>query len=350
MFEQLQDVLIKEDATIRDALMAIDRGAVEIALMVTGERRLLGSLTDGDIRRALLAGAELEDQALPFVEKHPKIVGPSTGRAEILDLMRARRISQVPVVDEEGNLLGLHLMQELLGGADRPNWAVIMAGGRGTRLGPLTERIPKPMLLVAGRPILERLVLHLVGSGVRTIFLSVGYLSDKIAAHFGDGSSFGCTIEYLWESESQPLGTAGSLGLLHQHGYEPSDPLLVMNGDLVTEFSVGSFLEKHASTEAMATVAVREHGYTVPFGVTETEGESLISLTEKPVASWLINAGIYVLEPELITRLPTDRPTQMPELLEQSVERGERVSVWRLSEDWHDVGIPDDLLRARGEI
>jgi NDP-sugar pyrophosphorylase family protein len=263
--------------------------------------------------------------------------------------MRARHISQVPVVDEEGQLLGLHVMQELIGGVERSNWAVIMAGGRGTRLGPLTDQIPKPMLQVAGRPILERLVLHMVGSGVRQIFLSVGYMSDTIERHFGDGSAFGCTIEYLRESESRPLGTAGSLGMLHDQGHEPSDPLLVMNGDLVTEFSVGSFLETHASTRAMASVAVAEHTYTVPFGVAEIQDELLRSVSEKPVASWPINAGIYVLEPEVITRIPTGEPMHMPELLQQCLERGERVSVWRLSEDWHDVGEPDDLKQARGE-
>src|SRR3989304_1487910 len=205
----IKEISIKQSATIREAMEAIQRGACWIALVVDNNSKLLGLITDGDIRRALLSGATLNDPLEPYMQRKFTAVPPTTGRSEVLDLMRARSLNQIPIVDQTGKLVGLHLMREIIGAVRRPNWAVIMAGGRGERLRPLTDSIPKPMIKVAGRPILERIVLHLVGYGIRRIFISVNYLSQVIEDHFGDGTRFGCTIEYL--RETQPLGTGGSL-------------------------------------------------------------------------------------------------------------------------------------------
>lgn len=349
MNERLQAILLDEQASLREAMTVIDKGAVEIALMVDAEHRLLGTVSDGDIRRALLGGADLDDAVTPSIARQPKVVGPETGRAEVLDLMRAQTLNQIPVVDAQRRVVGLHVLQELLGAAERDNWAVIMAGGRGTRLAPLTDHLPKPMLKVAGRPILERLVLHLVGSGVRRIFLSVNYLAEMVEEHFGDGSDFGCTIEYLREERGRPLGTGGALGLLADLGHEPRRPLLAMNGDLVTQFSVADLLSSHDESGALATVAVRAYAHDIPFGVVHVDGTKLVRFQEKPVASWPINAGIYVLDPRLLPRVPRGELFPLPGLLEDCLRRGEPVNVWRTTDDWQDIGRPGELASARGQ-
>ena len=344
MRHQLDRLLVGRGASIRDAMGAIDRGGAELALAVDDAGRLTGTVTDGDLRRALLAGRTLDDPVESHVTLAPKVVGPSTPRSEVLDLMRAWSLSQIPVVDDDGRLVGLHLLQALLG-EERPNWAVVMAGGRGTRLAPFTDDVPKPMLRVAGRPILERIVLHLVGAGIRRIFLSVNYRREAIEDHFGDGSQFGCRIDYLREDPERPLGTAGSLRLLEER---PSDPVLVMNGDLVTQFAVGDMLEVHAREGTAATMAVSDYVHSVPFGVCETDGSRLVRLREKPVSTWLVNAGIYVLDPSLLDHVPADREFHVPQLLLGCLERGEPVGTWRLAGEWLDVGRPAELRRAVG--
>lgn len=348
MTRLLSDCLIREHSSIRDALMAIESGSVSIALVVDDNECLLGTVSDGDIRRALLAGYDLDDGVEAHVMPDPKVVTEGHTRPEVLNLMRAQALTQIPVVDRSGKLVGLHLLRELLGDSPRPNWAVIMAGGRGTRLAPLTDTIPKPMLRVAGRPILERLVLHLAGSGIRRIFLSVNYLSEMIEEHFGDGSDLGCEIIYLKESPDRQLGTAGSLRLMLDGGWEPEHPMIVMNGDLVTELSVENLLSSHVLSAAAATMAVRTYSHTVPFGVAETVGNRLSRLMEKPAESWLINAGIYVLEPHLLERVPSDRMYHVTELLEGCLDRGEHVHAWETDDEWQDVGRPEEFRRANG--
>lgn len=348
--DALQDLVITEDATVRDAMEAIDRGTVEIALVVDGTGRLVAAVSDGDIRRALLAGTWLEDPVMPHASRDPKTTGLESSRAEILDQMRAQHISQVPIVDSDGRLVGLHVMRELLGGQRRPNAAVIMAGGRGTRLGSLTATIPKPMLKVAGRPILERLVLHLVGSGIRTLFLSVNYLAEVIEDHFGDGGDHGCEIRYLREQGDRPLGTAGSLALIDRDSPALRAPLLVMNGDLVTDFSVAELLSSHAQSGAVATVALGGYDHRVPFGVVDVRDGRVHGLVEKPVQTWPINAGIYVLDPSLVERVRADREYHVTALIDDCLRRGEAVNAWELTAEWHDVGRPTQLQHARGQL
>lgn len=344
----LAALVIPLTATVRAAMQAIDRGAFEIALVVDDDGRLHGTVSDGDVRRALLAGTLLDDPVEACVQTTPHVAAPDASRAEVLDLMRARSLSQIPVVDGAGRLLGLHVLKQILGGVERPNVAVIMAGGRGTRLGDLTHSVPKPMLPVAGRPILEHLVLHLIGSGIGRILLSVAYLAEQIESHFGDGASFGCSIDYLREDPENPLGTGGALALLASQDRERG-PLLVLNGDLVTRFSVADMLASHDSTGAVATVAVRRYAHEVPFGVAEVEGARLRRIVEKPTVSWPINAGIYVLDPMLPGRVPTGCQYPLPSLVADCVSRGEHVNVWESTDDWQDVGRPAELRSARGE-
>lgn len=329
---------------MRDALIALERGSVEIALVVDGDGRLVGLLTDGDIRRALLAGASIDGPLEPHMHTRFTAVGQNAGRAEVIDLMQARTIAQIPIVDGEGRLMGLHLLRDVIGSEPRPNWAVVMAGGRGTRLAPLTDHTPKPMLRVAGRPILERIVLHLVGHGIRRIFLSINYLSQVIESHFGDGSQFGAQIEYL--REEQPLGTAGALTLLPA---VPEAPVLVMNGDLVTQADVGALLDFHERGKQGISVAVRKYFHTVPFGCVELDGDRVASLEEKPTLSRLVNAGIYVLAPAVVARVPLGRESTTPALIEQAIAAGETVRALEIEDDWIDVGQREQFKRARGE-
>lgn len=344
----LDALQIGSDFSLRDAMEVIDRGSVEIALVVDEKRRLEGTLSDGDIRRAILAGAGLGDKVKPYFNPAPRIVSPDVSRAEVLDLMGACFLAQVPVVDDKGRVVGLHLLRELLGAVERRNTAVIMVGGKGARLAPLTDTIPKPMLRVAGRPILERLILHLVGSGIRRVFLAVNYFASVIEDYFGDGAQWGCSIKYLREAPALPLGTAGALSLLAPDTMSDHVPLLVLNGDLVTNFSVDELLSNHEKSGCLTTVAVREFQYEVPYGVAEVDGQRLTALAEKPVMSWIINAGIYVLQPAIVRRVPANSSFAITDLIGGCLGRGEPVNIWYSGGDWDDVGRIGDLRRAQG--
>jgi NDP-sugar pyrophosphorylase family protein len=269
-------------------------------------------------------------------------VSPRAGRDEVLDLMRARSIGQIPIVDEDGRLIGLHLLHQMIGATQRSNWAVVMAGGEGRRLRPLTDTTPKPMLRVAGRPILERIVFHLVGFGFRRIFLSINYLGHRVEQHFGDGSRFGCRIEYL--REDRPLGTAGALSLLPER---PPEPILVMNGDLVTQADLGEMLASHVGGGQCATMAVRRYVHTVPFGCVDLDGDRVIAMEEKPQVARLVNAGIYILDPAVVAEVPKDTAVGMPTILEQRIANGGVVRAFEIKDDWIDVGQRDQLSQAQ---
>lgn len=330
--------------TIRNALEVIEKGAEGICLLVDAEQRLLSTVTDGDIRRALLKGASMEDCVEPFGKRSFTSVPANASRAEVIDLMQARHLHQIPILDDQGRLKGLHLVREILGSQPKPNWAVIMAGGKGTRLGELTKATPKPMLKVAGRPILERLVLHLVGCGIRRIFISTNYLASIIEDHFGDGSGFGCRIEYLRETTDQPLGTGGSLSLLPER---PSHPIFVCNGDLVTQVDVSSLLDFHQDGGYLATIGVRSYAHEIPFGCLEVNEGCVTSIVEKPTVSQLINAGIYLLSPEIIDRVPRQF-FPITELFDEAVRKGARIGAFEIVDEWIDVGQREQLKQARG--
>ena len=341
--DRLRTIVVGETATIREVMAAIDRGGCELGLVVGVDGRLVGTVTDGDVRRALLSGVSMEDPLGPHVQRKFTAVRGDSTRAEVLDLMKARVLQQIPVVDDDGRLVGLHLLREIIGPGERPNWAVIMAGGRGRRLQPFTDVLPKPMLPVAGRPILERIVLHLVGFGIRKFYISVHYKADLIERHFGSGEHFGCEIEYLREAE--PLGTAGSLSLLEQR---PEHPVVVLNGDLLTQVDVDAMLGFHASNGFSATIGVHQYTHTVPYGVVFTDGVRVSKLVEKPSENWLVNCGIYVLSPDILSRVPRHTETTMPELLETLFDRGEPVGAFVVEDEWHDLGRRVDLQRALG--
>ena len=339
----LARLTVPAGSTILDALKAIEAGGEAITFVVDPDQRVVGCLTDGDIRRAILRGASLEDRVLPQVMRRDFTTAtPADGRAEVLDLMRARQIERIPVVGPDGRLSGLHTIRQLVSNAERPNRVVILAGGKGTRLYPLTEQMPKPMVTVAGRPILERLILHLMSCGLRRFSISVNYLGHVIEEHFGDGAQLGCEIDYLRESE--PLGTGGPLSLLPRQDL----PVVVLNGDLVTQCDVGDLLDVHARGRYAATLGIRPYAIEVPFGVAEVEGERLLGLREKPTERTLINAGIYVLSPEAIAVVPSGTEYPITALFEQLLAEGQAVGAHVLEAEWLDIGRHDELRRARG--
>jgi dTDP-glucose pyrophosphorylase len=326
---------------ISDVMWALERSRAEIALVVDEGDKLVGTMTDGDVRRALLKGATLDSPLSPHMTTRFTAVAPDVTRAAVLDLMQARTLGQIPIVDDTGKLVGLHRLHEVLGGTERTNPVVIMAGGRGSRLLPITEAVPKPMIKVAGRPILEHIILHLVGAGLRTFYVSINYLGHLIEEHFGNGERFGCHIEYLRETE--PLGTGGALTLL---ATRPIEPVLVMNGDLVTQANVGAMLDYHAQGGHAVTIGVKQFFHTVPYGCVELDGDRVIAFHEKPTLMRWVNAGIYVLAPEQLDDLPAHAFT-MPWLVERSMAQGQRVAAYEVADDWIDVGQRDQLTRAR---
>jgi dTDP-glucose pyrophosphorylase len=341
----VKQLCIDADASLFEAMQVIEGGAEAIAFVCNGDGRVIGSLSDGDVRRALLAGAGLHDRCLRSAMQPNFVwVPPEVGRAEVLDIMRAREIGQLPVLDAKGRLQGLHTVGRLLSSMKRENWVVIMAGGLGSRLQPLTKMIPKPMVKVAGRPILERLVLHLMGCGMRRFFISVNYLGDVIEQHFGDGSSFGCRIEYL--RETQPLGTGGSLSLLSP---KPDRPIVVINGDLITQCDVAHMIDFHDAGGYAATFGVKPHNVEIPFGVARVEGNCLVELKEKPTERMLINAGIYVLSPAVLALINAGEELPITDLFGRCLSKGLPVGAHVVHDDWIDVGQFNDLRRARGE-
>jgi len=333
---------IQSDATIREALEMIDAFANGVVLVLDSDQKLLGMLTDGDIRRALLGGASIHDPVTPWISKDYVSVGRDVGRAEVLDIMQARLIDQVPVVSETGEVEGLHLIHDVIGGRKLDNVAVIMAGGKGMRLRPITEYLPKPMIKVAGRPILERLVLHLVSYGITRIYLAVNYMSHVIEDYFGDGTRFGCSIEYLREEE--PLGTGGSLSLLP----EISDkPVLVMNGDLVMQANLGGLLSFHQEGGFYATMGVKPYRHEVPFGCVESESGRILTVQEKPSIDKLINAGLYVLSPEALASIPREF-FPITDLFESALVDEQPCGSFLIEDEWADVGRVYDLHEAQG--
>jgi len=347
---RLDLITVSASGSLRDAMVAIGAAGTRLAVVVDVGDRFVGVVSDGDIRRALLGGSSMDDAVLPFVNRDALVVAPTASRDVVLDLMKARAVPNVPIVDEQGRFHGVHLFQEMLGRIDRPNLAMILAGGRGTRLLPLTETVPKPMVPVAGRPLLDRIVTHLVGFGLTRIVLSVGYLGDQIVEYFGDGHDHGCEISYLWEDPDTPLGSGGPLSLLRGSCGPITEPVLVMNGDLVTNFSVDHLLAHHAAAGSAITVAVREYTHQVPYGVVRVGTDGRVThLEEKPVLASPISTGIYVISPEVLDRVPTGIHFPMTTLVEDCIRSG-GVTAWSCDHDWEDIGQPLDLARARGEL
>lgn len=335
-----RDLCVTPETELQQVLAVIDRGAVEIVLIADATGRLLGTLTDGDVRRALLRGLPLSVAVAEVMNPRFVSVGSDAAADQIVALMQARGIYQVPVVDGEGRLLGLHILRDLIGPEPRRNWAVIMAGGEGRRLWPITKYLPKPMLMVGGRPLVERLVTQLTACGFQTIFVSIGYLSHQIETHLGDGTQWGCQIRYL--KEDRPLGTGGSLTLLPS---PPDAPIVVVNGDLLTEVNFAALLDYHDQQQHLLTMCVKEFAYQVPYGVVKLDGRRIAALDEKPTQRYLVNAGIYALSPSTLEMIPKGVEYDLPNLVAALLRNNDSVGALSITEFWSDIGRPEDYDR-----
>ena len=337
--------LLSSEGIIEDAIRVLSDASLSIVLITDSNLRLLGTITDGDIRRGLLRGLTLKSPFSEVINPKPIVVPLSFAQETVRKIMSANRIFQIPVVDEDLKLVGLHLWDEHSTPAIRDNVMVIMAGGRGTRLLPKTEKTPKPMLLLGGKPILEHIINRAKTAGIIEFILAIHHLGEVIEEYFGNGQSLGVKISYI--KEKTPLGTAGALGLVDP---KPTKPIIVANGDVLTDIRYGDILEFHSQNDAMATMAVQIHESQNPFGVVRTSGISITGYEEKPIVKSLVNAGVYVLSPSALNFLNTSTECDMPTLFEVLKSEGLNTIAFPLHENWLDLGSPGDLAKALDEI
>jgi len=340
-----KDAVLKDFATIRDAMKVIDRSSLQIVMIVNQKNHLMGTVTDGDIRRGILRGISLDQPVKLIMQKRPTTANVGDPREKILALMRTKMIRQIPILDAKCVVVGLQLLDELMNIAPLDNWVVIMAGGLGKRLSPLTDSLPKPLIPVGTKPILETIVENFVERGFRNFYLAVNYKDHMIKKHFGNGEKWKIQIEYL--SEAKKLGTAGALGLLSKR---PSQPVLVMNGDLLTKVNFNQLLDFHQASNVDATMCVREYDFQVPYGVIKMDDRFIRSIDEKPVHKFFVNAGIYVLGPHALKQIPKESAYDMPQLFERLIKNKKRTAAFPIHEYWLDIGKIEDLNQARIDI
>jgi dTDP-glucose pyrophosphorylase len=337
--------IVGTDATVSEAIAAIESGSIQVALVLDAAQRLVGIVTDGDIRRGLLRGLPLSGLATDVMNRTPVSAPATLSREERLHLMRQKSIKQLPLLDGDGQLIEVETFDELLASPHYPNPVLIMAGGLGERLGALTRDRPKPMLDVGGRPLLETIIRNMVQQGFKNIYISVNYKAEMIVDHFGDGTALGAAIRYVHETER--LGTAGALGLLPQ---PPELPMVVTNGDILTTINYGALLDFHNGTPAQATMAVREHKVHVPYGVVSTSDGYLQTIREKPTESWFVSAGIYVIGRAAFNHVERGVRIDMPTVLERVVADKGRVAIYPIREYWLDIGRMEDFEQAHAEF
>jgi dTDP-glucose pyrophosphorylase len=340
-----RQAILPAESTIRQVIRTLDQVAIKIVLVAGVDGKLQGTVSDGDVRRGLLKGLDLDSPISAIVHRNALVVPPGVGRETVMQLMVANKIQQIPVVNEHRHIVGLHLWDEITTPPTRSNLMVIMAGGKGARLRPYTENCPKPLVLVAGKPMLEHIVERAKLEGFSHFVLAINYLGHMIEDFFGSGERFGVQIEYL--REQSPLGTAGALSLLNPR---PDAPFLVTNADVITDVRYGELLDFHIHHDAAATMAVRLHEWQNPFGVVQTRGVEIIGFEEKPVARTHINAGVYVLNPGVLDALSAGLHCDMPSLFERLQAQGSRTVAYPMHEPWLDVGRPDDLNRANANL
>lgn len=333
-------ISVNETASIKEALTVLDREALQIVLVVGEDSRLLGTLTDGDVRRALLRGEGLEGPVTASMNTQPLVGLKQQSETAWKRIMLERSIRHLPIVDQNQNIVGLYYDKKEI--QKRFNPIVLMLGGLGTRLRPLTETIPKPMLRVGGKPILETIVTHIAEQGFVNFYFCINYLGEQIRSYFGDGSQWGIHIEYVEEDER--MGTAGALSLLPE---KPSMPFIVMNGDLLTKVDLTALIDFHLEHNNITTACVREYAQQVPYGVVEVEGTQVTQLVEKPVYRYFVNAGIYCLSPEVMEKVPEQAFYDMPTLIEEVLSEQGKVGGFPITEYWMDIGQMPDFEQAQ---
>jgi dTDP-glucose pyrophosphorylase len=341
-----KSIIVKIGTPLRKALAAINSNSLAIALIIDKGDRLIGTVTDGDIRRALLAGVTLDKKVELVMHKNPTTARAGTSRDELLRLMKLHQVSQIPLVDAQGRVIGIEILSELLEGPKiKQNPVVIFAGGLGKRLYPLTAETPKPMLPVGGRPVLEHIIQRLAVHGFVNIYLALHYKGEQIEQQLGDGKSLGVNISYVREPE--PLGTVGALRLIKS---ELKMDFLVLNADLLTAVNFEHFMEHHIGTKNELTVGVKEFATQLPYGVVKLQGTSIMALNEKPVETHLVSVGIYGMNPSVLSLIPPKGPYDMPSLITASIKRKRKVAAFLINDYWLDIGTKSDYEKAQRDI
>jgi dTDP-glucose pyrophosphorylase len=338
--QEFRESILAVGASIRDAATLLQRRPIKIALICDADGLLLGTVTDGDLRRSIVAGFAPEDPVSKVMNAKPLVAGPTDHYWAIQARMRENLIHAMPQVDEEGRLINLHGLHGSGDVEQLPNTIVLMAGGKGIRLRPLTDNIPKPLLMVGSKPVLQHSIEHFISQGFNKFIISVNYLGHMIEEHFGDGSRWNVEIEYV--REDKPMGTAGALSLmpLQEH------PFAVVNGDILTKANVSDHLQS-CNDDVLAVIGVREHSHTVPYGCVDLKDGLVAGLSEKPTTRYLINTGMYVLSPAALSYLPRDSFFNMTSLIDVLLLENKRVKHFLVTEEWIDIGSVEDLSWSR---
>jgi len=343
--EQWQKIRLSASDSLHRAIEVIDQGAKQIALVLDDDGRLIGTVTDGDIRRGILRHLSLDAPVSEVMNAKPRSLAAGYSRAEALQLLGSAQVLQVPIVDRDGKLVGLETMTDLMKRPRLENPVFLMAGGFGTRLRPLTDSCPKPMLKVGGKPMLEHILQDLIDYGFYRFYISVHYLREQVIDHFKDGSRFGVSIQYI--HEDTPLGTAGCLGLLPRDAVQR--PIIVVNGDIMTRVNYEALLQDHDRHTPAATVCTRQYDFQVPYGVIEHEDQRITNITEKPTQHFFVSAGIYVLAPQVVHSMAADTRVDMPDLLKSEITAGRSVRMFPVHEYWLDIGRMNDFELAQND-
>ena len=333
--------LLSPDGSLEDAIRILNDPTFRIVLVVDSNMKLLGTVTDGDIRRGLLQGRNLSSSIRLVMQLNATTVSPDANSLQVKQLMSEKKIAHIPIVDIEWRVLGLHTSDNISKLSLKENLFVIMAGGKGERLLPLTSKTPKPMLPLGGKPIIERIIDRAKAEGFFNFVISLNYLGKVIEEYLGEGEKLGVNISYI--RETSPLGTIGALSLLKS---KPTMPVLLTNGDLVTQIKFLELLDFHNSNNACASMAITQYEWQHPFGVVRTEGVEILGFEEKPIIKNYVNAGVYVLNPEALNQLAHNEYCDAPELFEKLRSLGFKTLAFPIHEDWRDIGLPNDLREA----
>lgn len=340
-----ENILISPDQSIREALMLINKESLRVSLVVDNEKKLLGIVTDGDIRRGLLSNLSLDTPVSQVMNSSPLTASEADSKETLIEMMENNSILSIPVLKND-KVVGLETLHHALAKPRYDNPVFLMAGGFGKRLRPLTDHCPKPMLKVGSRPILETILVNFISAGFVNFYISTHYMPEIIRNHFGDGKKWGVNIQYI--HEEVPLGTGGALGLLPAG--LPELPLILMNGDLLTKVDFQRLLQFHNENNASATMCVRDYEYQIPYGVITGEGIQIKSMEEKPIQRFFVNAGIYVVSPEIVNSVPKNEPIDMPTLLEGKMQDDQKVLMFPVHEYWLDIGRMDDFNKAQADF
>jgi len=343
--QNISDITIQANISIKKALEILDKSSKQILLIVDSTGKLIGTVNDGDIRRGLLKGIALEDSIETIYFKTPTVANINDTKENVIRIAAAKKIHQIPIVDQNGSLVGLEILDELISQKTKSTPIILMAGGLGTRLGELTKNTPKPMLHVGNKPILETIIENFCKYGYTNFIVSVNYLSHVIEDYFGDGSKFGINITYIHETKR--MGTAGALSLMRDILKEP---FFVMNGDLLTNVNFEHLHDFHLTQKAIGTMGVREYDVQIPFGVVNIQNGKIVSIAEKPVHKFFVSAGVYMLSHEALKLVPNDDFFDMPSLFEAIISNGDTAASFPLHEYWLDIGRINDYEQANQEF